>query len=128
MKPNLPDNFRHIRLELARETGHPLGDTEHGYDILAPLSADGKIDGPSATEHKSACRVRRFRTGENDAIGLLVRGPGGQWRFDYDTSTDDDDEAAFRFSDEQFVQGEYVSVREDDGKMHVFRVMQVNAL
>jgi hypothetical protein len=123
---NLPDSFKHIRLELAREPGHPGGDTHHGYDILAPLQQDGKIDGTQATAHKASCRVRRFRSGEEDAIGILARGPGGHWHFDYDTTRSDDDEAGFRFEDEKFVLGEYVSVREDDGVMHTFRVMQVN--
>ncbi len=128
MMHNLPDSFRHIRLELAREQGHPGGDNEHGYDILAPLTADGHIDGDVATAHRDQCRVRRFRPGEKDAIGVLARGPGGHWRFDYDPDRDDDDEAAFRFSDERFVSGEYVSIREDDGEMHTFRVMHVAEL
>lgn len=131
---DLPENFRHIRLELARERGHPgeqahpAGDRHHGYDILAPLTVDGHIDGDVATEHKDACRVRRFRSDENDKIGLLLRGPGGRWSFDYDDAVSSDDEAGFRFGDEKFVLGEYVSIREDDGEMHTFRVTQVETL
>lgn len=125
---DLPENFRHIRLELAREEGLPEGDNSHGYDILAPLQADGKIDGDTATAHKASCRVRRFRDGEEDMIGVLERGPGGQWKFDYDDSTSSDDEAGYRFSDEHFILGEYVSLREADGNMHTFRVVRVNEL
>lgn len=125
---DLPKNFRHIRLELAREKGHPGGDGAHGYDILAPLTGDGHIDGETATTHKARCRVRRFRPGEDDAIGILVRGPGGRWSFDYNNATDNDDEAGHRFGDEKFVPGEYVSIREDDGVMHTFRVMRVEEL
>lgn len=126
--PKLPESFRHIHLELAREQDHPLGDRDHGYDILAPLTDDGFIDGDLATAHKKDCRVRRFRPGEEDAIGVLWRGPGGRWSFDYHDTPIEDDEAGYRFSEERFVVGEYISIREDDGEMHTFQVMQVNLL
>lgn len=31
-KPNLTPKFRHVRLLLAREKGHPAGTREEGYD------------------------------------------------------------------------------------------------
>ena len=126
--PKLPVDFRHIRLELAREQGHPGGDNDHGYDILAPLTAKGMIDGDLATKYRDKCRVRRFRPGEKDAIGLLTRGPGGRWIIDYDDSRPDDDEAGFKFEKEYFAAGEYVSIREDDGEMHTFKVIFVQEL
>ena len=122
---NLPENFRHVRLELAREQDHPDGANAHGYDILMPLTGEGLIDGDVATAHKDQCRVRRFRPGKNDLIGLLLRGPGGRWAFDYDDASSSDDEAGYRFGDERFILGEYVSIREDDGQMHTFRVTRV---
>ncbi len=125
---DLPKSFVHIRLELAREIGHPIGDTEHGYDILAPLLPDGFIDGDLATKNKDKCRVRRFRPDEEDAIGKLLRGPGGRWIIDYDDAKSDDDEAGFRFGQEKFVLGEYVSIKEDDGEMHTFVVISVDQL
>lgn len=125
---NLPENFRHVRLLLAREQGHPDGEADHGYDILMPLTPDGHIDGDVATAHKANCRVRRFRPGEADAIGVLARGPGGHWAVDYPGTGSHNDEPAFRFEDEKFEQGEYVSIREDDGEMHTFRVAQVGAI
>jgi len=128
-RKNLPQNFHHIRLELAREEGRPGGDAEHGYDIVAPLTPDRHIDATSAyLEHKQACRVRRFRPGEPDAIGLLRHGPGGRWYIDYDEDRSTDDESGFRFGDERFELGEYVSIREDDGVMHTFKVTRVETL
>lgn len=125
---DLPHAFRHIRLELAREAGHPDGDRAHGYDILAPLGDDGRIDAELAKAHADRCRVRRFRPDEDDAIGRLRHGPGGMWFFDYDEDRDDDNEAGFRFSEEMFRLGDYISVREDDGEMHTFRVTRVEEL
>ncbi len=123
---DIPEAFRHIRLLLAREKDHPIGDDDHGYDIIAPLDSAGRIDIESFKAHHELCRVRRFRPDEDDAVGKLVHGPGGRWSFDYDPTDITDDEAAFRFGDETFVLGEYVSIREDDGEMHTFVVAQVN--
>ena len=120
----LPHNFRRIRLELAREPGHPEGSNKHGYTFLAPLDAHSRIDAETYKHHRDACRVVRFRPGEINEIGHLVRKPGGSWAFHYDVQGEDDDEAGYRFSDEQFTLGEYVSVREDD-VMHTYQVTSV---
>jgi hypothetical protein len=56
----LPDNFRAVRLHLAREPEHPEGDAQHGYDFLMPLKDDGCIDSKTYHAHPQACRVRRF--------------------------------------------------------------------
>lgn len=125
---DLPDEFRHIRLELAREAGHPTGDRSHGYDILAPLTEDARIDAESWRANAARCRVRRFRPDEEDAIGVLRHGPGGRWYFDYNHEREADNEAGFRFGDESFVPGEYISIREDDGDMHTFVVISAERL
>ncbi len=115
----------HIKLELAREPGHPLGDRNHGYHLYLPLLADGRVDGEAWPHVHHACRVRRFRPGEDEQHGRILRGAGGQWTFDYDERTDADDEHGFRLKDEVFTPGEYVSIREDDGKMHTFQVISI---
>ena len=56
-----------------------------------------------------------FRADRDDESGHLMRRPGGSWAFHYDIRGDEDDAAGFRFQDERFVAGEYVSIREDDG-------------
>jgi hypothetical protein len=53
---SLPSTFRRIRLELAREPGHPSGDTAHGYDFLAPLDRDGRIEAELWKNNREACR------------------------------------------------------------------------
>ncbi|WP_127090237.1 hypothetical protein [Aquabacter cavernae] len=121
---DLPTDFREIRLELAREKGHPAGARDFGYTFVAPLSEDGRIEPALWDKHRAACRVVRFRPNEADALGHLVRRPGGSWAFRYDISGSDDDEAGYRFNDERFVIGEYVSVKEDD-ETHTFRVVSV---
>ncbi len=125
---NMPASFRHIHLELARESGHPDGDNQHGYDILAPLTEDGVLDAAEWRAHRDVCRVRRFRPDDDDLIGLLKHSQGGKWYIDYDPDRDDDNERALHFEDERFRPGEYVAIRENDGTTHTFRVVAVRAL
>ena len=73
----------------------------------------------------------RFWDDEPDQVGLLRHKAGGaehaRWVFDYDDSRSDDDEAGYRFGGHAFIPGEYVSITEDDGDVHTFRVMSVEA-
>lgn len=114
-----------IRLELARSPGFPQGDPNHAYRLHLPLDAEGRIDGAAFRDTPPAWRVRRSRPGEADAHGRILRGPGGRFFFDYDDRSAHDDEAGFRFAEERFVVGEYVSIRDDDGEMRTFRVVSV---
>lgn len=114
-----------IELELAREPGHPEGDYQHSYRLYFPLTPEGHIDPSAYQDMPGWCRVVRRRPGEEEARGTVVRSPDDGWVFDYVEGTSTDDEMGFRLSEERFVVGEYVSIREDDGKMHVFRVVSV---
>lgn len=120
---DLTPKFRHVRLLLAREKGHPDGDREEGYDILVPLETEGHLDPAEWKKHQDVCRVRHFRHGADDRIGRLRRKPGGQWYFDY-AEGDRDDEVGFRLGEERFVTGEYVSVS-SGGTMHTYQVARV---
>lgn len=123
----LPHGFRQIRMELAREKGHPEGARNFGYSFVAPLDITGHIDPGEWAKHRDSCRVVRFRPDEADELGHLVRRPGGSWAFRYDISGTDEDEAGYRFGDERFEVGEYISVREDE-EMHTFRVVSVQPI
>jgi hypothetical protein len=118
--------FRHVRLLLAREKGHPSGDRNEGYDLVVPLDVEGRLDPIEWKAHQTACRIRRFRPGMEDLVGRLRRKPGGQWYFDY-VEGDDDNEIGFRFGDERFIPGEYVSIR-TAGTMHTYQISLVEKL
>lgn len=120
----LPRNFMQIRLELARESGHPSGSATHGYTIIAPLDVEKKVDVKVWRIYRDSCRVVRFRPNEEDDLGHLVHRPGGTWAFHYDIRGDEEDEVGYHFENERFEIGEYVSIREDD-KMHTYRVTSV---
>lgn len=121
--------LKKIRLELARDRQFPTGSRTHGYEFVAPLDAEGRLDAEAWREHRDKCRVRRFWEGEPDEAGHLVRKPGGSWAFHYDIEGDeDDDEAGYRFSSHVFKPGEYVSVREQDEEVRTFRIVTVSEL
>lgn len=121
----LPAEFVQIRLELARERGHPEGDRQTGYEIVAPLDVDGRLMPGLWKIHRDSCRVRHFRDGAEERVGKLRRHPGGSWYFDYDSDRRDDDETGYRLSDERFVPGEYVSIPDEHHEMHTYRVVSV---
>ena len=125
----LPHVLKRIRLNLARSKEFPLGSDKHGYEFVAPLDASGHIDVELWRKHREHCGVRRFWEGQDDEIGHLVHKPRGRedarWVFDYDASSEEDDEAGYRFGDHVFRPGEYVSIRGEDGELHTFQVASV---
>jgi hypothetical protein len=127
----LPHNFKRIRLNLARSPEFPQGSAQHGYEFVAPLGADGHIDAAQWKSNRDHCRVRRFAAGEDDEIGFLVHRPGGpehgRWVFDYNPKRADDDESGYRFGAHAFRPGEYVSIRDEDGDTHTYRVVSVES-
>jgi hypothetical protein len=123
LNTSLPPPFRQIRIELAREPGHPEGDTGFAYVIVAPLDANDRIDPALWREHREACRITRLRPGQEDQHGHLVH-RGGGWALHYANTPD---EVGYHFKDERFISGEYVSINES-GKMHTYRVASVARL
>ncbi|GIL03031.1 MAG: hypothetical protein BroJett030_29300 [Alphaproteobacteria bacterium] len=118
--------LKRIRIELARDSDYPQGSRNCGYEFVAPLDATGRMDPDEWRQHRSRCQVTRFWEGEKPELGHLVRKPGGTWAFHYDVFGDeDDDETGYRFGQEKFVVGEYVSIREHDDKMRTFKVVSV---
>ena len=120
--------LHHVKLTLARGPDFPDGSTSHGYEIDAPLGADGQLDPVLWHEMRDHCRVRRFWLGEPNRDGRLVHRKGGfgggTWLIDYDDRTTDDDEAGYRLGTHRFVEGEYVSIQDDD-TMRTFKVAHI---
>ena len=115
-----PLGFHHIRLELAREALHPEGDPDAGYDILAPLTAERRLDAAVWREAPGKCRVRRFSHGATLAFGLLRHAAPDRWFLDFEPG-EADDAHGFRLADERLETGEYVSLSTDD-QIHTYVV------
>jgi len=123
----LPAAFHSIRLALARESGHPEGSRDHGYDLVVPLDASGRLDPSWLKTHRDRYRFVHFTPGAERKAGHLVHRPGESWAFHYDIydiSGDEDDAGGYRFQSERFVVGEYVSIREGE-QFHTYQVVAV---
>jgi hypothetical protein len=118
--------LRRVRLELAREPGHPEGSRNIGYEFIAPVSHEGRILADAYAQLKDRCRVRRFNGSEPDELGHLVRKRGGAWAFHYDIHGDPlHDDTGFRIDTHRFMPGEYVSIKEPAGDLKTYRVISV---
>jgi hypothetical protein len=118
--------LRRVRLELAREPGHPEGSRNIGYEFIAPVSDEGRILADAYAQLKDRCRVRRFNGSEPDELGHLVRKRGGAWAFHYDIHGDPlHDDTGFRIDTHRFMPGEYVSIKEPAGDLKTYRVISV---
>jgi hypothetical protein len=124
----LPHELKRIRLNLARSKEFPDGSAARGYEFVAPLDASGHIDVELWRTYREHCRARRFWDGEEE-VGRLIHRSGGReharWVFDYAEASEEDDEAGYRFGAHLFRIGEYVSIRDEDGEMHTFKVVAV---
>jgi len=112
-----------IRLELARNPGYPEGSPRHGYEIVAPLDADGYIDLEEWRKNRSACRVRRFWGDQPDEQGELIHGRRG-WAISY-VPGEADDERIFRLDRHVFQVGEYISISEPDDVTYTFMIVSI---
>jgi hypothetical protein len=120
--------LRRLTLNLARSPGFPEGSRRHGYVIVAPLDSEDRLDVKAYQNARDLCVVHRFWDGEPDRTGKLVHRAGGaegaSWMIDYDPETSDDDERAFRLGAHKLAHGEYVSIADDDGETHTFRIVE----
>ena len=115
-----------IVMRLARNPGTEFagGDDHRGYTLIAPLSADGRLDEAAYGRLKDQCSVRRFAPDEDPADGRLMH-RGERWYFDYDQEDTADDEPIYRLGDHRFAVGEYVTVTDEDDRPLTYKVMEV---
>ena len=122
--------LRKVTLNAARSKQFPDGSIRHGYDFVAPLTAEGHIDLEGWKAHRGECFAHRFWGDEPEQRGLLVHRAGGRggstWRFELGKGAAlDEEDDGFRFADHAFKADEYVSIRDEDGELVTFRVVSV---
>lgn len=117
--------FKTIRLELARSAEFPEGSSARGYEIHAPLTADGHLDEDAWRAQKAAATVRRFWPDEDDQQGTLIHTRHRTWAFSYEPG-EDDDTPLFHLETHIFKEGEYISIREHDGTTLTYRVTRIH--
>ena len=117
-----------ITLHLARDNDFPDGSSERGYAITAPLDEVGHLDATAWKKLKNRCEVRRFWRGEEDRVGRLVHQPGGKdgatWKIHY-RDADESDETGYRLGAHRFLVNEYVSIHDESGRSHTFKIANI---
>jgi hypothetical protein len=111
-------------LELARNREFPEGSPQRGYELRAPLTADGHLDVDAWRAQRKQCTVRRFWPGEDDRVGELEHTRHRTWVFSYEPG-EEDDEPIFRLEGHTFRVGDYVTITEQDGSVLTFKVAEV---
>ncbi len=116
-----------IVMRLARNPGTEFadGDDHRGYTLIAPLTADGKIDEPALKSLKGGATVRHFAPAEDAQEGRLGR-RGERWFFDFGDQTEAE-EPLYRLAQHRFAVGEYVSITDEDGRLLTYKVTEIAA-
>ena len=71
-----------VTLNAARSKEFPDGSIRHGYEFLAPLTPEGRIDVEAWKARRGECFVHRFWGDEPPLRGLLGSSPGRARRLD----------------------------------------------
>lgn len=121
--------LHHITLHLARSKQFPEGSSRYRYEITAPLDAEGRLDQGEWGAKRNYCRVKRFWADEGMRQGVLVHRPGGSggatWMIDYNQDRPGDEEAGYHLHQHRFIEGEYVTIEDDNGTPYTFQVVSV---
>jgi hypothetical protein len=120
MEPKV--SLNRIRLELARTAEFPTGSCWHGYEFVAPLTADGHVDAKAWGKVKELCHVTRFWGDDSEERGQFVHS-GNVWCFVYPEQDEIGRENLFKLDRHRFTPGGYVTVTERDGAQLPFRVV-----
>jgi hypothetical protein len=119
--------LKKVRLELARTAGFPTGSSMHGYEFIAPVMADGRVDVDVWDRVKELCRVTRFWGDEPWEYGVFAR-TGHGWCFSYGHGNERTRENLFKLDRHHLTPGAFISVTEHDGVQRPFRVAAVTPL
>lgn len=113
-----------IRLELAPNQDTTQGNANDAYEFTAPLTDEGLIDLDRWDDAERYCTLRRYLTDGTILHGELLRSDRGELVFSY-RAGEDDDETIYRFASHVFGPGEYVTITQNDGTDHLYRVASV---
>lgn len=121
--------LQRITLHLARTPEFPEGSAERGYELVAPLNASDHLEVEEWRKHRGECRVKRFWRDETDRRGSLIhhgRTESGTWAIRYAGHDSNDEEAGVRLDAHRFVKDEYVSIRDEEGRSHTFKIAGIH--
>lgn len=119
--------FHRISLRLAPSPRHRAGHDDDGFEIVAPLDGEGRLDATGLEGKEHLCRVERVAPDEpRRHAGLVHRAARGRrrgaWAFDGDIGEALD---AGGLADVRFAVGAIVALRDRHGAIRRYRVMRL---
>lgn len=109
-----------VRLELASSREFADGNRDYGYELLAPLDPDCRLDIAAWQRRRHDNWVRRFQPAQEDGWGRLWHDRLG-WFFVFGYGIDSG-EAGLEDEDAAFVLGGEIWIIGDDGRARRFYV------
>jgi len=121
--------LQHITLRLARSKQFPDGSSRYSYELTAPLDEQGHLDQKEWAQRRAFCWVLCAWADEGERHGVLVHRRGGfggaTWMIDSNQDGPGDEEAGYHLHQHRFVEGEYVTIQDDDEDPYTFQVASV---
>lgn len=114
------NNWKCIRLELARTADFPTGSVSRAYLIRLPLSEDDTVNTAAVLKAPNQATARRHWSCEPDEIGLIAPVRGG-WAMRCSGRPD----RLFDLDHSPIREGQEVTVVEPDGSALPFRIAAV---
>ncbi|MBY9066833.1 hypothetical protein K1X12_07970 [Hyphomonas sp. WL0036] len=99
-----------------------------GYTIIAPLTAEGRLDLDAWRANRADCRVYRLHPDPAERADGWLTHRGNRWFFRYDEEEEGDDENVYRLGDHVFREGEYVTVEFHGEQPLTYKVVDVSEL
>lgn len=116
-QPGENEMLYEVRLELAHCREFPGGNTACGYELVLPLTSDGRLDYRAWLQHRHGNGVCRVWPKE-EWRGQLKHDRHG-WFFVFGHG-EASDEAILRCDDDRFIAGEWIQIAEFDGQTGFF--------
>lgn len=114
------DNWKNIRLELARTEGFPTGSVSRGYLIRLPLNESGRVDRAAFDRTPYLATVRRYWSSEPDEAGQVFGADGG-WAM----RCGDKPDRVLQLDGQPLKLGDSVSVVDPDGTSLPFWIASI---
>lgn len=119
--------FHRISLRLAPSPSHKAGGDDDGFEIVAPLDGEGRLDATDLAGREHLCRVERFVPGEPRRYGCLVhRAARGRrraaWAFAPDIGGELD---VGGLANARFAMGAVVALRDRRGATRRYKVARL---
>jgi hypothetical protein len=115
-------SWTRIRLELARGPHHPEGSHRIGYELTLPLETNGRLAVSVFRELPELCTIHRQREDSDERVGTLKHHRGDHWVFAYGAPNALEENLP-RFGQHRFQVGDYISVLDDHGHDHTYRIV-----